>query len=61
MNITRTRRTNNYDGTASIDRIDRIIGYCDGYAIYTSDIYPYENYIGYETEDGKIVYTNQKQ
>lgn len=38
--------------------IDWIVGYCDGFAIYTSDIYPYENYIGYETEDEKIVYTN---
>lgn len=42
--------------------IDRIIGYMydeEGYEdmdepIYSSDVYPYSNYIGYEDEQGNI-------
>lgn len=38
--------------------IDRILDYDDwGMAIYTSDIYPFNNYIGYEDlETGKIIF-----
>ncbi len=35
--------------------IDKIVTYVSRHAVYMSDIYPYENYIGYQTESGKIV------
>lgn len=35
--------------------IDKIIGYDGNYAIYNSDLNPYGNYIGYETENGEII------
>lgn len=37
--------------------IDRVIGYDEelGYEIYMSDVYPYQNYIGYENENGEII------
>lgn len=35
--------------------IDKIIGWDNGYPIYRSDVYWAENYIGYETKDGKII------
>ena len=34
--------------------IDRIVGYDDNFAIYMSDLYPYDNYIGYEDENGDV-------
>lgn len=37
--------------------IDRIIEWDEnGYSIHMSDLYPYENYIGFEDEDGNIYY-----
>lgn len=36
--------------------IDKIIGYDGKYAIYSSDLNPYGNYIVYETENGEIIY-----
>lgn len=35
--------------------IDRIIGYDENDLIYMSDLYPYENYIGYENENHEVV------
>lgn len=35
--------------------IDRIIGWDGSYPIYSSDIYCYTEYIGYETVDGEII------
>lgn len=34
--------------------IDHIIGWDEKYPIYSSDINPYSNYIGYEDEKGEI-------
>ena len=36
--------------------IDRIIGYDEDLKcpIYTSDLYPYDDYIGYEKENGEV-------
>lgn len=38
--------------------IDKIKGYDGEYAIYSSDLNPYCNFIGYKTEDGKIILYN---
>ena len=34
--------------------IDKIIDYVDGHALWLSDFYPYETFIGYE-EDGVVI------
>ena len=41
--------------------IDRIIKYDDDFPIYSSDVYPYENYIGYEDENGNIILYNDNK
>lgn len=37
--------------------IDRVVGHDDYFDvdIYMSDLYPYENYIGYENENGDVI------
>lgn len=41
-------------GNEVMTMIDKIIGYDGQYPVYRSDVYIYENYIGYEDKDGNI-------
>jgi hypothetical protein len=36
--------------------LDRIIAYDNGYPIFLSDIYPYEDFIGIEKSNGEVVF-----
>lgn len=46
-NVKKSRKGDGY-------MIDHIIGWDGKYPIYSSDINPYSNYIGYEDEKGEI-------
>lgn len=36
--------------------IDKIVGYCEeDLPIYSSDLYPYTEYIGYEDRNGNVI------